>query len=232
MAVQILIVEDEEDLRKMLAEALQSQSYHVDQAPGVKEAIFLMKLNNYDIILTDKNMPGKDNYEEGGLQVLKSAREISPNAEVIIMTGYASLESAIEAMREGASDYILKPFEFEKLHEKIKRIIDFNGYTVMDNAVKLYKELFNEIVKVAKTENHASEKELHDTIKSILDKISPFFKLRKETDRAFHRIAQNVDMLKQRIGRENPAYGYILNIRKELDKQLPTVRKNFSEMVN
>ncbi|MFC2088653.1 response regulator, partial [Calditrichota bacterium] len=211
---------------------LQNQSYHVDQAPGVTEALFLMKLNNYDIIITDKNMPGKNNYEEGGLQVLKSAKEIIPSAEVIIMTAYANLDSAIEAMRAGASDYIMKPFELDELNKKIRRIVEFNGYTVMDNAVKLYKELFNAIVKIAKTDEKASEKELHDSIKSILDKISPFFKLRKETDRAFQRISENLDILKQRIGRENPAYGYILNIRKELDKQLPSVRKNIAELVN
>ena len=92
MTVKVLIVEDEVDLRDMLSEALQKYSFKVDTASGVKDALFLLKMNNYDIIITDKNMPGKDGESEGGMQVLKYAEKIMPGAETIVMTAFANTE--------------------------------------------------------------------------------------------------------------------------------------------
>jgi DNA-binding NtrC family response regulator len=220
MNIKILIVEDDIDLRDTLSEALQKYSYNADLASGVEEAFFLIKMNNYDIIITDKNMPGKNSAGEGGMQVLKHAKKLLPGAEIIIMTAFANTETVIEAMRLGAFDYILKPFQFDELKEKIDRIIEYRSYSDPEHAISLYRELLNEILQIAQKEYEPSDKELHKIVNSIMKKVESFFKIQKETNRALRNISENVDRLKERIGRENSIYNYIINMRKELDKQL------------
>jgi len=219
MDLKILIVEDEADLRDTLAEVLQKYSFNVSVASGVKEALFLIKMNNYDIIITDKNMPGKNGENEGGMQVLKYAEKLLPGSETIVMTAFANTETVIEAMRLGAFDYIIKPFQFNELKEKIDKIIEIKNLSDTQYAISLYKEIFNDILKIARREYKPSDTELHKIVNSILKKIEPFFKMQKETTRAFRNISQNLEKVKERIGRENPIYKNVLNIRKELDKQ-------------
>jgi len=220
MSLKILIVDDEVDLREMLAEALEKDYLKVDQASGVKEAFFLIKLNNYDVIVTDKNMPGKDGGSEGGMQILKYTKKLLPASEVIIMTGFANTETAIEAMRWGAFDYIIKPFQFSELKEKIDKIVEFKSYGDPGYALSVYREVFNDILQIAQKEYEPSDKELHRIVNSIMKKIEPFFKTQKETTRAFKNISQNVDWLKNNVDRKDTVYKYIIDIRQELDKQL------------
>jgi len=219
MEIKILIVEDEADLRDTLAEALQKYSFKVNVASGVKEALFLIKMNNFDIIITDKNMPGRNGESEGGMQVLKYAEKLLPGSETIIMTAFATTETVIEAMRSGAFDYIIKPFQFNELKEKIDKIIEIRNLSDTKYAISLYKEIFNDILKIARREYKPSDTELHKIVNSILKKIEPFFKMQKETTRAFKNISQNLERVKERVGRENPIYKNVLDIRKELDKQ-------------
>jgi len=87
-----------------MAKVLESESYEVVTAASGSEAIDLLKQDAFDLVLTDLKMPGID-----GLEVLRRGKEIAPQAVVLIFTGYASLESAIEALREGAYDYLVKP---------------------------------------------------------------------------------------------------------------------------
>ena len=77
---------------------------------------------DFDLVLTDLMMPGAD-----GLEVLKHAREVSPNTLVIVTTAYASVDSAVEALRLGAQDYILKPIIFEDLLSKVRHLMDYKN---------------------------------------------------------------------------------------------------------
>lgn len=217
MAIKILIVDDEEGIREMLHRAMHTWSFASDQAAGHKEALMLMKMHKYDIIITDKNMPGKEGTAEAGMFVLKQAKKILPAAEVIMMTGNATMETAIESMRNGAFDYIIKPFQIEELKEIIDKIIEYKKFSNSANAIELYREIFNEILKIAQNEYKPDDKELHLKLKSILNKFYTFFKIQKSTEQAFKNIHTNVEKLKESILRTDFNYQFLLNISKEID---------------
>ena len=110
MKGRILIVDDERTMRKSLEEILNLEGYQVFSVGDGKQAIENLESNTYDLMLLDLKMPGVD-----GLEVLKFAAENAPNCKVIMLTAHGSLESAIEALRRGAHDYILKPAKPEEL---------------------------------------------------------------------------------------------------------------------
>jgi len=103
---RILIIDDEEGMRDFLSFVLKTEGYQPLTATGAQEALKLVERDNIDAILTDLKMPGMD-----GIELLRRIRERDRNAVVVIMTAYASLQSALEAMKYGAYDYLLKPFD-------------------------------------------------------------------------------------------------------------------------
>lgn len=220
MVNKILIVDDEKDIREMLFQAVKNWSFEADTAPGGKEALMFMKMNNYDIIITDKNMPGKNGEAEGGIYVLKQAKVILPAAEVIMITAYGNLESAIEAMRLGAFDYLRKPFELDELKEIVDRIIEYKSYSDSGNALKLYRDIFNKVLKLAQTQFKPDDRELHFELRSILDKFYNFFIIQKNTERSFKNIYKNAEKLRESLMRTDPKYTLALNIILEIDKHL------------
>ena len=115
----ILVVEDQETARQSLCELLREEGYQVHEAGDGKAAIKLADELDLDLVLTDLVLPGAD-----GLAVLKHVREISPQTLVILITAHASVETAIEAMRLGAQDYILKPLIFEEVLRKIHHLMN------------------------------------------------------------------------------------------------------------
>jgi two-component system response regulator HydG len=100
----ILIVDDEDPLRASLVKTLRKEGYEVLEAPDGETALELIRREPVSVVLTDLKMPGMD-----GVQLLKAIKAISPEVEVILMTAYGTIETAVEAMREGAYDYIEKP---------------------------------------------------------------------------------------------------------------------------
>ena len=122
VSVSILIVDDEFLPRKNLARALESEDYHVYQAENGEEAIDACNKLDFDLVLSDLKMPGTD-----GLGLLRHLRNVSPQTMFILMTGYASVDSAIEAFRMGAHDYILKPVVIEDVLQKISRLLQYKS---------------------------------------------------------------------------------------------------------
>jgi DNA-binding NtrC family response regulator len=122
VSVSILIVDDEFLPRKNLARALESEDYHVYQAENGEEAIDACNKLDFDLVLSDLKMPGTD-----GLGLLRHLRNASPQTMFILMTGYASVDSAIEAFRMGAHDYILKPVVIEDVLQKIGRLLQYKS---------------------------------------------------------------------------------------------------------
>ncbi len=106
----ILVVDDEEIVRDSLARWLEEDGYQVETAPDGHAALAKLADQAYAILLVDLKMPGMD-----GLQVLAQARTTQPDAAVIIMTAYATVDTAVQAMKQGAYDYLVKPFEPEEL---------------------------------------------------------------------------------------------------------------------
>jgi DNA-binding NtrC family response regulator len=113
---KVLVVDDDPFALRSMARALGGESYQVVTAASGAEALDLLRQGSFDLVLADLKMPEVD-----GLEVLRQARELAPQAVVLILTGYASLESAIEALREGAYDYLVKPCADSELKLRIEK---------------------------------------------------------------------------------------------------------------
>ncbi|MEJ2200006.1 MAG: sigma-54 dependent transcriptional regulator [Desulfuromonadaceae bacterium] len=116
---QILVVDDEQGNREALTLLLQSAGYEVRSASSGEEALPLLQQYPFEIIITDLFLPGAS-----GIDILKQVKTDFPYINVIVITGQASAETAVEAMKEGAFDYITKPFNFEKLKVQIAKAIE------------------------------------------------------------------------------------------------------------
>lgn len=118
---EVLVVDDDPDVRELLVEHLRSQGFRVATAADGRAAISAVERSpgHIGLILTDLQLPGAD-----GLAVLRAAKQLNPGVHVVIITGYASLDSAIEAVRSGAYDYLTKPFSLGQLDVVIGRIRD------------------------------------------------------------------------------------------------------------
>ena len=116
---RILVVDDEMIVCESCQRILQEDSYEVECVSSGKEAIEKMKANPFDIVITDLKMPGVD-----GMEVLKSIREDYPDTVVIMITGFSTVETAVEAMKLGAFDYIPKPFTPDEVSIVVKKALE------------------------------------------------------------------------------------------------------------
>jgi DNA-binding NtrC family response regulator len=116
---RILIAEDKESLRRVLAETLETDGYAVVEAGNGEEAIRRIAEERFDLILTDMKLPKKD-----GMDVLRAAKENLPSAAVVLMTAYGTIDLAVQAMREGAYDFLSKPVDTNYLLVLIERAIE------------------------------------------------------------------------------------------------------------
>ncbi|MFQ6008403.1 MAG: sigma-54-dependent transcriptional regulator [Candidatus Zixiibacteriota bacterium] len=119
MAAKILVIDDEDSMCNFMEIMLSKEGYHVDSVTSGKKGIRLLKEQNYDLVIADLNMP-----EMTGLDVLKEVKSFKRDQELIVMTAYASVDSAIEAMKQGAADYITKPFKVDEIKLAIEKSID------------------------------------------------------------------------------------------------------------
>jgi DNA-binding NtrC family response regulator len=119
MPARILLVDDEKDILKALEFLLRADGYSVASASSAEEALGLLGKGGFDIMLTDLKMPGM-----GGMLLLEEARRVCPELSVVLMTAYGTVESAVEAMKKGAADYIMKPFINEDIRITVKRLIE------------------------------------------------------------------------------------------------------------
>jgi CheY-like chemotaxis protein len=113
---KMLVVEDEDIMRDALVDYFSGEGHVVDTAQDGDKALEKFNLNNYDIMIIDLRLPGRD-----GLTVLKEVREKNPKAKVIMITAYPSLETETEARQNGAVDYLTKPFELNYLETLIRQ---------------------------------------------------------------------------------------------------------------
>jgi DNA-binding NtrC family response regulator len=115
MAPKILLVDDEERFRTTLAKMLKAQGLEVTALGSGREALAELEKQPYDVMVLDMRMPEMD-----GIAALTEIKKIAPQTEVIILTGHASMDAAVEAMRLGGYDYLLKPCPVEDLLAKIE----------------------------------------------------------------------------------------------------------------
>jgi len=116
---KILIIDDEEGMRKLLARVLIKYGYETVTSGSGDEALSLIENDTFDLIITDINMPGMD-----GLQLLREVKSFDPALPIIVMTAYGTVESAVQALRSGAYDYITKPFETDEIRLAVSRVFE------------------------------------------------------------------------------------------------------------
>jgi DNA-binding NtrC family response regulator len=159
----ILVVDDEKDICMALNIILTKEGYAVKEAYNGEQAIERIKRENFDIIMTDIKMEKMD-----GFEVLKQAQQISPETSVIMMTAFASVVSAVEAMRAGAVDYITKPFINDEIRLTIKNILQ-NRKLQMENQI-LRQQLSQ---RPAAFTNIIGSSEPMQKVFSVMEKVIP-----------------------------------------------------------
>jgi len=116
---RILVVDDEKGMREFLSIMLEKEGHEAVTAKDGVEAIGLLDDDIFDLVITDVKMPGK-----GGVEVLKAVKEKSPDTVVLMITAYATTETAVEAMKEGAYDYIMKPFKVDEIRVIVSNALE------------------------------------------------------------------------------------------------------------
>ncbi len=122
MTSRILIVDDERSMREFVSILLKKQGHEVDMADCAEQAFEKIDQENFDLVLTDLKMPGAS-----GLDVLAYQKERNPSTQVILMTAYASHDTAVQAMKAGATDYVTKPFKVEELLVQVDKALEIRA---------------------------------------------------------------------------------------------------------
>ena len=180
---KILVVDDNRELREILEEYLRGEGDNVEGANNGKEALEKYRDNYYDLIITDLNMP-----ELAGMELIKTIQQENEITEFVIITGYASMDSAVEAIKIGAFDYIVKPFRMEELKVVVKNVREKVRLKKLNT--QLYdtlKSFYDEIERYRqKSEDNTVNKEPKEAVfesisdtEKIVKEIKNFEKLRK-----------------------------------------------------
>jgi DNA-binding NtrC family response regulator len=114
----VLVVDDEKNIRLTLRESLKSLDLNVDSAVNGEEALEMAAQQSYDLVLLDLKMPGMD-----GMDVLRRMRELSPKTAVALLTAHGNVESAVEAMKLGAVDFLQKPFAPQEIRDLVAQVL-------------------------------------------------------------------------------------------------------------
>lgn len=153
----ILLADDEDTLRNNLAQVLDEEGFDVIACPNGTEALRALKTNSVDAIITDLRMPGIP-----GMGLIEHARNIAPEAVIIVITAFGEVETAVEAMKKGAQDYICKPLVFDEVVFKLKQLINHKDFA-REN--KLLRE------QISQQYDYSSIVTKSQSMKSILETI-------------------------------------------------------------
>lgn len=158
--LSIFVVDDERILRVTIADELRDAGYTVFEFANAPSALSALQTNRADVVITDLQMPEMD-----GLQFLKRLKEINPDVSVIVMTAYATVATAVQAMKLGAFDYITKPFQPDEIFLIIDRITELNS--IKSENKSLRKQIEKEYDFSSYIGDNETNKELYDLIKLV-----------------------------------------------------------------
>lgn len=128
---RILVVDDDNLMKDFLKETLSRSNYLVDLASSGDEALDKLKIKEYDVIVSDIRMP-----KLGGMELLKAAKDNSPDTKIVMMTAYGTVENAVEAMKLGAFDYIMKPFSADEIELVVKKAFEYKKLLIENRRLK------------------------------------------------------------------------------------------------
>jgi len=131
MAAKILVIDDEDSMCDFMEIMLAKEGYQVDTVTSGKDGVELLKEKNYDLVIADLNMP-----QMSGIDVLKEIRSFKQDQDLIVMTAYASVDTAIEAMKRGAIDYITKPFKVDEIKLVIEKSISHKRLIIENDTLR------------------------------------------------------------------------------------------------
>jgi len=134
--LRVLVVDDEEVIRVLFRDVLEDMGYRVRVAANGESAIKVLEEEPFDLIITDIRMPGID-----GMELLRISKENYPEIDVIIITGYASVETAVEAMKLGAIDYLTKPLNIDQIRIIVDKVVERRELQQRAREAEYYKEL-------------------------------------------------------------------------------------------
>ncbi len=155
----ILIIDDEKAIRKTLSEILSFEGYHIEEAADGEEGLKKFGLKNYDVVLCDIKMPKID-----GIEFLEKARTVNSDIPIIMISGHGNLETAVDAVKKGAFDYISKPPDLNRLLITLRNAIDRTNLTA---ETKVLKRKVNKMIDMV-GDSPAIEK-----IKHTIEKVAP-----------------------------------------------------------
>ena len=161
MKRRILVVDDETDICKALAFLLGREGYAVTTANSGEQAVEKLEEEHFDVVLTDLKMGKMD-----GMELLEKVRETAPDTSVVMMTAFASVESAIEAMKKGAADYIVKPFHNEEIKLTIKRLLEQKRLVTENIALK--QEISQRMTYKDFVANSESMMKIFETLEKVI----------------------------------------------------------------
>jgi len=145
--IQVLVVEDDDSFREVILGSLKKPERDISAKKNGKEAIQALQSHPFDLAISDLMMPGAD-----GMEVLREAKKRNPDCVVILITGYASLDSALDAIRGGAYDYLRKPFKLDQLEIVVNNACE-KIYLIRENQhlLRKLKEAMEEMKDMRKT---------------------------------------------------------------------------------
>ena len=156
---KILIIDDEKSIRKTLREILEYEKYHVDEASDGAEGIAMIQKEKYDIVLCDIKMPKMD-----GIEVLDKIMQLSADTPIVMISGHGNIETAVEAVKKGAFDFIAKPLDLNRLLVTIRNAMD---KSTLVTETKVLKK------KVSKTFDMVGESKGIQQIQEMIERVAP-----------------------------------------------------------
>ena len=151
---KILVAEDDVMVRDVIVKFLAEEKYPVVVANDGIEAIKLLRLEDIKLVLTDLRMPGAD-----GMEVLRAAVRTDPDIAVVLLTAYGTLDTALEAMREGAYDYVVKPFVMQQLLLVVRNAFRMSNLLEENQNLSYYlKEMYRNLEAMKMLENERNDK--------------------------------------------------------------------------
>jgi putative nucleotidyltransferase with HDIG domain len=193
--MSLLIVDDELSVRELLAEALASFGYRTHKAADAAEAFEAVRDRPIDLVLTDIEMPG-----ESGMDLLHRVKSHDPDLDVIMVTGVVDAKTAINSIRQGASDYVTKPFNLEEVQIVVDRTLE-KRRLIREN--RAYQEHLEELVE-------QRTRELRDAYESSLQALVTALDFRdNETQGHSYRVVEYAMLVAARMGIGEPELGWI-----------------------